>query len=73
MTDKKEGNCHACVHKSHGNLLITVGIVAIVYGFINYLRVSIGYSWPPYAGWLIGGIILVFVGWVKAYWLRKCC
>lgn len=71
--DKKEGNCHACVHQSHGNLLITIGIVAAVYGIINYLRITVGYAWPPYVGWLIGGVILMIVGWAKAYWLRKCC
>lgn len=71
--EKKDGNCHTCVHKTHGNLLITVGIVAVVYAFINYLRVTIGYAWPPYAGWFIGGLLLIAIGWAKAYWKRRCC
>ncbi len=65
--------CHTCVHKSHGNLLIAVGIVAVVYAIINYLRMTAGYNWPPYTGWFIGGILLVVVGLVKGYWMRKCC
>jgi hypothetical protein len=65
--------CHTCMHKSHGNLLITVGIVAIVYAIVNYLRVTVGYAWPPYTGWAIGGLVLVIIGLIRGYWGRKCC
>lgn len=65
--------CHACIHKSHGNLLITVGIIAVVYGAMNYLRVAIGYAWPPYTGWVLGGILLLIIGLIRGYWRRKCC
>lgn len=65
--------CHTCVHKSHGNLLITVGIIALVYGVVNYLRITVGYAWPSYIGWVLGGVILIVFGWVKSHLIRKCC
>lgn len=73
MKEEKGVVCHTCTHRSKGDLLITVGIVAIVYGVVNYIRTSIGVAWPPYTGWLIGGAALIVVGFIKGYWLRKCC
>ena len=70
MKEEKPVNCHACVHKTHGSLLITVGVIALAYGFINYLRVAVGYAWPPYFGWVLGGAVLVILGLVRGYWTR---
>lgn len=66
-------NCHTCVHKSHGSLLVTVGIVALVYAIVNYTRVTIGYAWPPYSGWAAGGVALIVLGLIRGSWTRKCC
>ena len=63
--DHKEG---CCCHRG-GHFFVVVGMLAFVYGFVNYLRVV--YVWPPYAGWLIGGLILIVIGWTRKYWLPK--
>ena len=36
-----------------------LGILAIVYGVVNYLISSMG--WETYIGWLAGGVILLLV------------
>lgn len=46
-----------------GKLLEVLGILAIVYGIINYLTTALG--WPSYGAWIAGGVILVLVGWSK--------
>jgi len=46
-----------------GTLLITFGILAIVYGIVNYLMASLG--WPNYMAWIAGGVILLLAGWAK--------
>lgn len=40
-----------------------LGILAVVYGIINYLTSSLG--WQPYTAWIAGGIILILVSWAK--------
>ena len=46
-----------------GKILEVLGILAIVYGVINYLTIALG--WPSYGAWIAGGVILVLVGWAK--------
>ena len=46
-----------------GRLLETVGVIAVVYGIINYLMVNL--SWPTYVAWIAGGVILILIGWAK--------
>lgn len=50
-------------HK-HGKVFMTTGVLAIVYGVINYLIV--GLQWPDYGAWIAGGIILILLGWAKS-------
>lgn len=49
----------------HGKakMLEILGILAIVYGIINYLITAL--SWPSYGAWIVGGAILVLIGWAK--------
>ncbi|HKC14351.1 MAG TPA: hypothetical protein VKC89_00055 [Patescibacteria group bacterium] len=49
-------------HKG-GHFLFTLGIVAVVYGIIQYLMVGLG--WPDYASWIVGGVLLALLGWFK--------
>jgi len=51
-----------------GHFLVTVGVLVLAYGIINYLRIT--YAWPPYAGWVAGGIVLIVLGSVKKYWWK---
>jgi hypothetical protein len=61
----KEG--HDSYHHG-GHLFVTVGILALVYGVVNYLKVA--YVWPPYMGWIVGGVVLIVVGWAKKTWWK---
>lgn len=42
---------------------MVLGILAIVYGVINYLMTAMG--WEPYMAWIAGGVILLLVSWAK--------
>ena len=42
---------------------MVLGILAIVYGVVNYLMSSMG--WEPYMAWIAGGVILLLVSWAK--------
>lgn len=42
---------------------MVLGILAIVYGIINYLTSAMG--WEPYMAWIAGGVILLLVSWAK--------
>ena len=42
---------------------IVLGILAIVYGIINYLITALG--WQSYTAWIAGGAILLLVAWAK--------
>ena len=46
-----------------GNALKVLGILAIVYGVVNYLTSAMG--WQPYMAWISGGVILLLVSWSK--------
>lgn len=58
MEDKKmEGMMY------HGkNWFMIFGVLAIVYGLINWFIVM---GWMPYIAWIVGGIILLIIGWIK--------
>jgi hypothetical protein len=59
----KECHCHGGNH-----FLFTVGLLALVYGVVNYLKVT--YVWPPYMGWIVGGVVLIVIAWAKKYWKK---
>lgn len=42
---------------------MVLGILAIVYGVINYLINSM--SWEQHTAWITGGVILLLVAWAK--------
>lgn len=48
----------------HGkNWFMIIGVVAIVYGLMTWMVMA--YGWPTYTGWIVGGIILLVIGWIK--------
>jgi hypothetical protein len=51
------------MHKGGGHMLMTIGILALVIGIVMWL--SVAYSWPAYMGWIVGGILLLIIGWIK--------
>lgn len=51
------------VHPSPGKVFMIFGVLAIVYGIVNYLMVAM--NWSAYASWIVGGIILLLVSWAK--------
>ena len=46
-----------------GGLLFLLGVLAIVYGIVQYLLLVL--AWPLYTSWIVGGIILLLVSWAK--------
>ncbi len=54
-----EERCHCHVE----GWLFLLGVLAIVYGVVQYLLVVL--AWPVYAAWLVGGILLLIVHWAK--------
>jgi hypothetical protein len=46
-----------------GQKYMLFGILALVYGVIIWLIDSMG--WQPSAAWIVGGIILLLISWVK--------
>ena len=51
------------VSPNPGKVLMIFGVLAIVYGIINYLMIEM--NWSVYASWIVGGIILLLVSWAK--------
>lgn len=50
-------------HPNPSKIFMIFGVVAIVYGIINYLMIAM--NWPAYSSWITGGIILLLVSWAK--------
>ena len=61
MTEEK-GMCN-CGGGHGGKKYMLFGILAIVYGIINYLQMAMG--WQAYTAWIVGGAILLLVAWTK--------
>ena len=60
--------CHHGMFGKHAYMLI--GTLVFVWGLMNYLMVAQG--WPSYGAWMVGGALLVVVGWVKKWmYMRK--
>lgn len=45
--------------------LFTIGILALVYGIVSWAMIA--YSLPMYMGWIIGGVLLILVAWLKKW------
>lgn len=73
MKDEKMEMCSCGCH--HGGMwgkhaYMFLGVVVFVYGLMSYFMVVQG--WPAYTAWMVGGALLVIVGWVKKMiWMRK--
>lgn len=55
--------------KSH--VIMLVGVLALLYGVGNYIRVTYLSTWPPYTTWMVGGIVLILIGWIKKQYCMK--
>ena len=62
MADEKM-MCGKCGSGHAGKKYMLFGVLAIVYGIINYLQAQM--SWQPYMAWIAGGAILLLVAWAK--------
>jgi len=62
MAEEKGMYCHK------GGWLFVLGVLAIVYGIVQYLLLALG--WPIYTAWIVGGIILLLVSWAKKNWAK---
>ena len=60
--------CHGA-HFGGKKTYMLLGTVAFVYGLMNYFMVA--YGWPQYMAWMVGGILLVAVGWVKKWFYMQ--
>ena len=52
-------------HGGGKHWLFTLGVVAFVYGLMNWAMVT--YMWPAYTAWMVGGALLVLIGWLKMW------
>lgn len=58
--DKMNGKC--CTGRA-GKKYMLLGVIAIVYGAVNYMIDVMG--WQPYMAWIVGGVILLLISWIK--------
>ena len=61
MKDEKD-MCN-CGHGHAGKKYMLFGVLAIVYGAVNYMTTVMG--WQSYMAWVAGGVILLLVAWAK--------
>ncbi len=57
--EKMNGKCCG----GRGKKYMLFGVLAIVYGIINYLITALG--WQAYTAWIAGGVILLLIAWAK--------
>lgn len=70
MKDERRMCPPECHHHAHmANWYLLIGAVAFVYGAIMYLKTM--YAWPPYTGWMVGGVVLIVLGWLKRMWKMR--
>ena len=63
------GGGHGHGHGMKG-LFFVVGVFAFVYGLMTWAMMT--YMWQPYVAWMVGGILLVLIGWLKKWlWMKK--
>lgn len=63
---EKEMICH---HWGGGHFLFTIGLVVIVYGLVQWAKTM--YALPDYGAWILGGVLLIVVWWVKkSMWMK---
>lgn len=52
-----------CCSGHKGKKFQLFGVLAIVYGIINYMTAVM--NWQPYMAWIAGGVILLLIAWAK--------
>ena len=68
-------NCGYCCSGGghHGGkkakLYFLLGVLAIVYGIINYLITVM--LWPDYQAWIVGGVLLLVIGSIKKHMMKQ--
>lgn len=68
----KEDMYEGMHHGGKSHLIILIGVLALLYGVGNYIRVTYLSDWPPYSTWMIGGVLLILIGWMKKqYFMNK--
>lgn len=69
---KDEKQMCPCCKVMKGHVFMLLGILALVYGLMNYLQVNLGM--PGYETWIIAGVVLLAIAWLKKmYMADKCC
>jgi len=54
---------------SGAHFLLTLGLVAIAYGVVQWARAM--YNLPDYGAWILGGVLLILVWWIKkTMWMK---
>lgn len=64
-----EGCCIGSHHGGKAHLFLMLGMIALVYGIINYFSVT--NDWPSYLEWITGGIVLIGIGLMKKHYMMK--
>lgn len=66
--EKEMCNCGHHFGGKHTYMLL--GVLAFVYGLMTYAMAM--YDWKPYTAWMVGGVLLVLIGWAKKWlYMRK--
>ncbi len=60
--------CHGA-HFGGKKTYMLLGTVAFIYGLMVYAMTV--YGWKDYTAWMVGGALLVVVGWVKKWMYMK--
>ena len=53
------------IHTDNAHFILLVGEIALLYGVVNYIRVTYFTNLMPYATYMAGGLILILFGWWK--------
>ncbi len=53
------------------HVYILLGVLAFFYGLMNNFIVV--HEWAGYAAWMVGGVLLVLVGWFKKWMHMRTC
>ncbi len=66
---KEEKACECGCHHKGKHVYMVIGTVAFVYGLMSYFMTV--QMWPSYTAWMVGGILLVVIGWLKKWFFMK--
>lgn len=66
---EEEKMCACGCHHKGKHWFFLIGSLAFVYGLMEYFMVV--HMWPTYTAWMVGGILLVLIGWAKKWFYMK--